>query len=351
MRTYKKELLEALNQNNIKKGLLEIKPIPDQNKTEGMDPRMLKTALEKAKRLQREFFVEKYQLYEERNRTDRINYDLTTTEIIKKQRLLKVKDHYINSFFYIPKVEGKLPVIVYVHGGAFITGDHKQYENQCKYLAQEAEAVVIFPEYRLAPENPFPAGIYDVNGVIDWLLETKENIDIDTNKIVLVGDSAGASVINGTVLIKKRDQIKLLFEIYPCCDIDIIGNGVYEWSERFYNILPQEEYAVKSRMNRMRGMIEAMKELYLLEEDGKNPLISAVYQEDFSRFPPTVIVTGEYDFLRVSADIFAKKCMEAGKLKRAIRYQGCDHGFFDMLGIMPQAEDIILEIAKEIHRL
>ena len=91
-----------------------------------------------------------------------------------------------------------------------------------------------------------------------------------------------------------------------------------------------------------------MREFYLEGEDGKNPLVSVVYQEDFSQFPQVIIAIGEYDFLRISADIFARKCMEAGKLKKAIRYQGCDHGFFDMLGTMPQAEDCILEIAKAV---
>ena len=59
----------------------------------------------------------------------------------------------------------------------------------------------------------------------------------------------------------------------------------------------------------------------------------------------------EYDFLRFSTDIFTKRCVDYGKLRRTIRYQGCDHGFFDMIGVMPQAEDVILEMAKDIMNL
>ncbi len=73
--------------------------------------------------------------------------------------------------------------------------------------------------------------------------------------------------------------------------------------------------------------------------------------KDLSDFPPVVTVVGEYDFLRFSTDIFTKKCADYGKLRRTIRYQGCDHGFFDMIGVMPQAEDVILEMAKDIMNL
>ena len=94
-----------------------------------------------------------------------------------------------------------------------------------------------------------------------------------------------------------------------------------------------------------------MRELYLGKEKLENPYASIIYQKDLSDFPPVVTVVGEYDFLRFSTDIFTKKCADYGKLRRTIRYQGCDHGFFDMIGVMPQAEDVILEMAKDIMNL
>lgn len=73
------------------------------------------------------------------------------------------------------------------------------------------------------------------------------------------------------------------------------------------------------------------------KEKLENPYASIIYQKDLSDFPPVVTVVGEYDFLRFSTDIFTKRCVDYGKLRRTIRYQGCDHGFFDMIGVMPQA--------------
>lgn len=356
MRRYDEILIKNLQNHTERKceqGIdFEIKWIPDADKQVGMDPRMLEAAKLKAKKLQSDFCIENFQLYEERYRPDKVTYDLTTVPIEKKQQLIKVKKHYVNTFFYWPKgAKEKIPVIIYVHGGAFMTGNHTQFENQCKLLAEKAKAMVVFPEYRLAPENPFPAGLQDICGILDWIEKQADVLNIEKEKIVMAGDSAGASIINGCILLDQKKRIRLVFEIYPCCDIDIIGNQMYSWDSGYYKIPEEEKEYVYSRMNRLKNASKGMREFYLEGEDGKNPLVSVVYQEDFSQFPQVIIAIGEYDFLRISADIFARKCMEAGKLKKAIRYQGCDHGFFDMLGTMPQAEDCILEIAKAVSEL
>lgn len=356
MRKYNKVLSDYL-QNNTEirqenSVSFEIKPIPDPEKTEGMDPRMLEAAKRKMKKLQSNFSAETFQLYEERNRTDKISYDLTSVSIMKKQQLVKINKHYINTFLYRPRhLEDKIPVILYVHGGAFMTGDHTQFENQCKLLAEKAEALVVFPEYRLAPENPFPAGLEDIFGVLNWIFEQSEKLQINQKKIVLAGDSAGASIMNGCALLDKNKRIRLMFEIYPCCDIDVIGNGVYQWKPSYYHIPVEEQEYVYSRMDRLKNISKGMTEFYLEGESGKNPLVSIIYEKDISLLPPVIIAVGEYDYFRMTADIFARQCSAAGKLRKAIRYQGCDHGFFDMLGIMPQAEDCIVEVAKAVREI
>lgn len=356
MRRYDKELLESMErrawcsiENDVE---YEIRPIPEEEKTAGMDPRMLEAAKAKAKRLQTTFSAETFQLFEERYRPDKVNYDLTKGKICKRQFLVPVEDHFINTFFYWPEEKTEnLPVIIYVHGGAFMTGDHRQFDNQCRFLAQNAKACIVFPEYRLAPENPFPAGLQDVEKVIAWVYKELYFVSIDQKRIVLAGDSAGASIINGCALGPSKDYIRLLFEIYPLCDVDIIGNGIYSWNQDYYSIPDSEAEYILSRMNRLKNGCRGMSLFYAKNQYGTDPRISIVYQDDFSSFPETVVAIGEFDFLRVSADIFTQKLKDAGKLKKAVRYQGCDHGFFDMFGIMPQAEDIARLLVDEVKKL
>ena len=165
MRKYNEELVARLQ--NDSKSVMEdgvefiVKPIPEIEKTSGMDPRMLKAAKEKIKNLPTEFSIDAFQLYGERYRPDKKNYDLTENRLNTKQKLIQVNEHYINTFFYYPDNKEDMPIVLYIHGGAFMTGDHTQFENQCRFIAEKAQACVVFPEYRLAPENPFPAGIED----------------------------------------------------------------------------------------------------------------------------------------------------------------------------------------------
>ena len=92
---------------------------------------------------------------------------------------------------YRPKgVEGKLPVIVSVHGGGWVYGDKELYQFYCMSLAQRGFAVVNFT-YRLAPEYQYPAPLEDTNRVIEWMYENKEKYGFDMENVFMVGDSAG----------------------------------------------------------------------------------------------------------------------------------------------------------------
>ena len=94
---------------------------------------------------------------------------------------------------YRPKgTEGKLPVIVSIHGGGWTYGDKERYQWYCMNLAQRGFAVVNFT-YRVAPEFKFPAGLVDTNLVFEWMFKNDEWFDMD--RIYAVGDSAGAHML------------------------------------------------------------------------------------------------------------------------------------------------------------
>ena len=92
---------------------------------------------------------------------------------------------------YRPKnAEGKIPVIVSVHGGGWVYGDKELYQFYGMTLAQRGFAVVNFT-YRLAPEAKFPAPLEDTNNVISWMYENQEEYGLDMDHVFMVGDSAG----------------------------------------------------------------------------------------------------------------------------------------------------------------
>ena len=92
---------------------------------------------------------------------------------------------------YRPKnTQGKIPVIVSVHGGGWVYGDKELYQFYGMTLAQRGFAVVNFT-YRLAPEVKFPAPLEDTNNVISWMYENQEEYGLDMDHVFMVGDSAG----------------------------------------------------------------------------------------------------------------------------------------------------------------
>lgn len=93
---------------------------------------------------------------------------------------------------YRPKdKEGKLPVIINVHGGGWVYGDKELYQFYGMSLAQRGFAVVNFT-YRLAPEFKFPSPLEDTNMVVEWMYENQEKYGLDMENVFMVGDSAGA---------------------------------------------------------------------------------------------------------------------------------------------------------------
>ena len=83
---------------------------------------------------------------------------------------------------------------------------------------------------------------------------------------MVAGDSAGASIANACALMDQEHKIRLLFEIYPCCDIDNSNNPKNPWDKNYYDIPEDEEKYIVGRMKRLDNSGKMMRELYLGKE-------------------------------------------------------------------------------------
>lgn len=355
MRKYDSSLVDMLQHHSHckKEGGVPVveKPIPETEERFRMDPRVLEAAKEKYKRLNRKFDLKTFQLDQERIRPDRVTCDLTTAPVEERQILIPIAHRYINACLFSPANRSDhAPVVLYLHGGGFIAGSVQYYRNQCRLLAQESGAVVVFPEYRLAPENPYPAGVDDCFGVLRWIQQSGGLPGTRSDQIILAGDSAGGGLANSCILKGAGPAVKLLIEIYPCSDMDIISNGKYPWDYSMYPVAENEKKYAYARIDRIRAGGEAACEFYLHGQmKADDPRVSINYGSDLSCFPMTLLIEAEYDFFKVSNNIFAQKCAGAQVPVDIIRYLGCDHGFLDQFGTFPQAEDCILEMAKAVR--
>ncbi len=124
----------------------------------------------------------------------------------------------------------KLPILIFIHGGGWTLGSITTYDSIARGLANKIPAIVVSVEYRLAPENPFPAGLEDALAAAQWVIENAGNLGGDPARIGIAGDSGGGNL--ATVVIRralKRD-IRFAFQalFYPSIDIASMNYPSYD---------------------------------------------------------------------------------------------------------------------------
>lgn len=190
---------------------------------------------------------------------------------------------------YRPKAaNGTLPVIVSVHGGAWVYGDKERYQYYCMSLAQRGFAVVNFT-YRLAPEFKFPAPLEDTNAVFRWVLKNADTYDFDTGHVFGVGDSAGAHILGlYSCLCTNGDYAATL----PIRTPEGFAPTALALNCGAYRMEKSEKKDMTSRLMAVlmpeKGTQEEMKRISVIE------YVTA-------SFPPSFIMTCEGDFLAEEA--------------------------------------------------
>ncbi len=113
------------------------------------------------------------------------------------------------------------PGLVYLHGGGWTVGDFETYEPFCRQLANALGAVIVFVEYRLAPEHPFPAAYEDARIALQWVVRNSAWLGIDPARVGIGGDSAGGNLA-AAIALEERDastRLWLQLLLYPCLDL------------------------------------------------------------------------------------------------------------------------------------
>lgn len=366
-RKYDAGLVQAIRDKSysVKEEGVEVlmKPVPDAVREHALDPR-LKELIEYKKKMFAGRAAKGWTLSSERYRPDKVTYDLTEGEVAIDERLIDIDgDHMIDIYVFRPAAQREAsPILVYLHGGGFTAGDIRLFGNQMKLIAERSGCVVVFPEYRLAPECPFPGPANDAWGAVRWVAEHAGEYGADGAKLMVAGDSAGGSLTNACAIkdIEAGDRIiKKILGIYPSFDgrpLDDITE--YAWSYDAYEVVDDERELAVSRIDRIKSGAEKRKDsssnLYLQGRfEPTEPLVSAVCAPDevLARFPKTTVIAAEYDYLRVGSDYAASRLANLGVDVRSVRYLGCDHGFLDMLGTIVQSEELCWTIADELTAL
>lgn len=244
---------------------------------------------------------------------------------------LEGRDILLRTYSYDGKVA---PLILFFHGGGFVTGDFESYGNVCANLSERIGYKVVSVNYRLAPEHRFPQGLEDCYEAMQAVLAHCEDwYQAKQEDIVIMGDSAGGEIC-AELGMMARDRGGLMPKrqvlIYP------VAYGSYGDDNPYPSV---EENGYDYLLTRAL-MCEYMELYRSSEEDEKNPYFAPLQHHDFSNLPDTLLITMEYDPLRDEGEALGEKMREAGCSVKSVRVLDGIHGMMLLPPIFAGAKEI-----------
>lgn len=252
-----------------------------------------------------------------------------------KNITVEVNSEEIPVRIYTPEDGDMFPIIIYSHGGSWIAGNLDTHDNVCRKLSKNAKAIVISVDYRLAPENPFPAGFNDVYNVLQWTDKNAKSINGDENHIAIAGDSSGGNLSAAVCLMakdKNGPHITCQVLIYP-------STNIYELNTQSWSDFSNDFNISKEDMEKYISLYVPQK------EDRKNPYVSPLLANEFNQLPDTLVITAEIDPLRDEDEAYENKLNEAGIQSDIIRFNGVTHGFITMDKITNKADEALNQVS------
>lgn len=214
------------------------------------------------------------------------------------------------------------PCLFYIHGGGFVLKAAGYHYRNCLRYAKEAGCIVVFPDYRLAPEYPFPIFYEDCYAVFCEIYEKAADYGIDRERIGIGGDSAGATLAAGLCMMadERNHPVRFVFQMlaYPYLDARSSSK-----SYKLYTDTPMWNSTLSARITPMTKV------------DKNHPSYfwySPVETDDFTIFPPAYIETAEFDCLHDDGILFAEKLRLAGISVQLNETKGTMHGYDIVVG-------------------
>jgi len=252
---------------------------------------------------------------------------------------------------YEPDAEGPHPLTVFFHGGGWTAGDLDTHDNVCAALVDEAGTSVLSVDYRLAPEDPFPAALHDCYAAVEWATEFGHRVKCDPDRVAVAGDSAGGNLAAAVSLLARDRRRGVGFRDEPGEAPDIVHQSLIypavnsPAGETFDSY---EENALGYFLE--RPSMEYYYANYVPEPaDARNEYLAPLLARDLSGLPPATVLTAGFDPLRDEGEAYAERLEAAGVPVHYEEFPGMIHGFVSMTDDLDRAADGLELLGRELR--
>jgi acetyl esterase len=242
---------------------------------------------------------------------------------------------------YRPSASSPSPAVVLIHGGGWVLGTIESWDRFARAFALASGAVVVSVDYSLSPEWPFSHALDEIVDVVKWLHSMGNVLGIDSTRIGIAGDSAGANLALGTAVALaeqgRSDLLKAALLIYGCYDPAIDSQS--------YRVYGSGDYRISS--DEMRFYWDA----YAPRAEDREEARVVPFKGTPAGTPPAVIVVAELDPLHDDSERLAAWYEAHDHRYIFRRYDGLLHGFIHYSRMLDRARSAILEFGSDLSRL
>ena len=238
---------------------------------------------------------------------------------------------------YVPVDDEGEALVVYLHGGSFVLGDLDTHDALCRRVSDDTGMRILALEYRLAPEHPFPAAVEDATDAIRYVVEHVGEFDDPGVRVIVMGDSAGATLAAVACALTKDDGLGIAAQvlIYPTMGPEMYTESVHEYGVGYMLDVEHLRYDYS---------------LYLGPwPDHSDPRVNPLMFDDLRSSPPAIVVVAECDPLRDEGVAYAGLLEHVSVTVEVLEAPGMIHGFLRMGGLVPEAMDIVDDLARHMH--
>ena len=277
-------------------------------------------------KLRPEVVDENFSIAKFREGVTRVTAKMKLSKDVKAEKF-KIND--INAEWIIPDNPKEGKVLLYIHGGGFISGSCETHRMHVAKFAKGTQLKSLVFDYRLAPEHPFPAGLEDCVDIYNWLLEQ----GYKSENIIIGGESAGGTLTLSLLLALKERGIqfpKAAFSISPVTDLRCKAESFTYNSKN--DIAPMGSWDIWTK-------------LYIGDNDPTLPLLSP-QMGNFEGLPPLLVCVGTHEIHLDDCVNVAKKAEGHGVDVTLSKWENMVHAFPIMSPLFPEAKQAMDEICE-----